>query len=118
MTELEEKIQKAAQAYYTDGSSELSDAEFDNLVEQLRVENPESPLLQKTGWGYSVESDSTPGMKYKHRYGIAGSLDKCRTWEEVKPVFRNQFVDVSLKLDGISVLLYYRDGKLYQARND
>ncbi len=115
MSELEIKIQKAAQAYYTDGSSELSDAEFDSLVEQLRVENPESHLLQKTGWGYSVESDSTPGMKYKHRYGTAGSLDKCRTWEEVKPIFRNQFVDVSLKLDGISVLLYYRDGKLHQA---
>lgn len=39
MTELEEKIQKAAQAYYTDGSSELSDDEFDSLVEQLRGEN-------------------------------------------------------------------------------
>lgn len=115
MTELEEKIQKAAQAYYTDGSSELSDDEFDRLVEQLRIENPESPLLKKTGWGYSVESDSTHGMKYKHRYGIAGSLEKCRTWEEVKPIFRDQFVDISLKLDGISVLLYYRDGKLYQA---
>lgn len=115
MTELEKKIVDAAQAYYTDGSSELTDEEFDNLVEQLRVENPESPLLKKTGWGYSVGADSTPGMKYKHKYGIAGSLDKCRTWEEVKPIFRNQFVDISLKLDGISVLLYYRDGKLYQA---
>lgn len=62
MTELEEKIQKAAQAYYTDGSSELSDDEFDSLIEQLRKENPESPLLKKTGWGYSVESDSTPGI--------------------------------------------------------
>lgn len=81
----------------------------------MRVENPESLLLTKTGWGYSVGADSTPGMKYEHKYGIAGSLDKCRTWEEVKPIFRNQLVDISLKLDGISVLLYYRSGKLYQA---
>ncbi len=115
MSDLELKIKEAAQKYYTDGSSDLSDDEFDRLIEQLRVENPQSLLLKKTGWGYSVESDSTSGMKYKHKYGIAGSLDKCRTWEEVKPVFRDQFVDISLKLDGISVLLYYRDGKLYQA---
>ena len=115
LTDLELQIQNAAQAYYTDGTSELSDEEFDALVERLREENPESPLLKQTGWGYTVEEDSTPGMKYKHKYGTAGSLEKCRTWEEVKPIFRDQFVDISLKLDGISVLLYYRDGKLYQA---
>lgn len=112
---LEKKIAENAQAYYTDGSSELTDEEFDSLVDQLRKENPDSELLQKTGWGYSINEDTTPGKKYPHKYGEAGSLEKCRTWEEVKPVFRNQFVDMSLKLDGISVLLYYRDGKLYQA---
>ena len=30
MTELEKKIQEAANAYYRDGSSPLSDEEFDN----------------------------------------------------------------------------------------
>lgn len=115
MTELEEKIQKAAQAYYTNGSSELSDAEFDSLVERLRLENPESPLLQKTGWGYSVESDSTPGMKYPHKYGTAGSLTKARRWEEIDSKLKNKLVDVSLKIDGISVVIYYKNGKLYQA---
>ena len=115
MTELELKIKEAAQVYYTDGSSDLSDAEFDALVEQLRKEQPDSVLLKTTGWGYDVNKDTTPGKKYPHRYGRAGSLEKCRTWKEVKPVFCNQFVDVSLKIDGISVLLYYRDGKLYQA---
>lgn len=112
---LENKIAESAQAYYTDGSSELTDEEFDSLVDQLREENPDSELLKKTGWGYSINEDTTPGKKYPHKYGEAGSLEKCRTWEEVKPVFRNQFVDVSLKIDGISVLLYYRDGNLYQA---
>lgn len=112
---LEKKIAENAQAYYTDGSSELTDEEFDSLVDQLREENPDSELLNKTGWGYSITEDTTPGKKYSHKYGEAGSLEKCRTWEEVKHVFRNQFVDISLKIDGISVLLYYRDGKLYQA---
>ena len=51
MTELELKIKEAAQMYYTDGSSDLSDAEFDALVEQLRKEQPDSVLLKTTGWG-------------------------------------------------------------------
>ena len=115
MTELELKIKTAAQKYYTDGSSDLTDEEFDNLVAQLRNENPESELLKQVGWGYNVNSDSTPGEKFAHRYGEAGSLEKCRTWAEIKPKFRGAFVDISLKLDGISVVLYYRHGKLYQA---
>ena len=60
MTELELKIKEAAQKYYTDGSSELADAEFDALVDQLRLENPNSELLKTIGWGYSVTKDNTP----------------------------------------------------------
>lgn len=115
MTELEEKIQKAAQAYYTDGSSELSDDEFDMLVDQLRKVNPDSEVLKEVGWGYSIEQDTTPGMKYPHKYGTAGSLTKARRWEEIDSKLKNKLVDVSLKVDGISVVIYYKNGKLYQA---
>ncbi|MDE5649145.1 MAG: hypothetical protein K2I33_04505 [Oscillospiraceae bacterium] len=46
---------------------------------------------------------------------MVGSLEKCRTWDEIKSQFKNTEVDISLKLDGISVVLYYNEGKLYQA---
>ena len=45
MIELEKKIADAAQAYYTDGSSDLTDSEFDMLVGQLKKENPDSESL-------------------------------------------------------------------------
>lgn len=115
MTELELKIKEAAQKYYTDGSSELADAEFDALVDQLRLENPNSELLKTIGWGYSVTKDNTPGKKYLHRYGEAGSLDKCRTWDEIWPEYKSNSIDISAKLDGLSVVLYYKDGMLDQA---
>ncbi len=54
-------------------------------------------------------------MKCPHKYGTAGSLTKARIWEEIDNVLRNQTIDVSLKIDGISAVLYYRDGRLYQA---
>lgn len=115
MTELEKKIIKAAQAYYSTGKSELSDDEFDSLVEELRKTNPDSPILKMVGWGYDVSIDTTPGEKYPHKYGEAGSLEKCRTWEEIKSQFKNKEIDISLKLDGLSVVLYYESGALIQA---
>lgn len=114
-TELEKRIKAAAQAYYTDGSSELTDAKWDSLVEQLKSENPDSEILKQIGYGYSVDADTTYGKKIKHTYGLIGSLEKCRTWDEIKSQFKNNEVDISLKLDGISVVLYYSQGKLYQA---
>lgn len=115
MTELELKIKEAAQKYYTDGSSDLTDAEFDELVDQLRKENPESELLKRIGWGYSITNDTTPGKKYLHRYGEAGSLEKCRTWDEIRPEYKSNPIDISAKLDGLSVVLYYKDGVLDHA---
>ena len=114
MTDLELKIKDAAQKYYTDGSSPLTDEEFDLLVDELKRINPDSELL-KTGWGYDVATDSTPGQKVKHKYGRAGSLEKCHNWEELGREFREEKVDLSLKLDGISCVLYYKNGQFVQA---
>lgn len=114
MTDLELKIKDAAQKYYTDGSSPLTDEEFDLLVDELKRMNPDSELL-KTGWGYNVATDSTPGQKVKHKYGRAGSLEKCHNWEELGREFREKKVDLSLKLDGISCVLYYKNGQFVQA---
>lgn len=112
---LENKIAENAQKYYTDGSSSLTDAEFDGLIDQLREENPDSELLKKTGWGYSINEDTTPGKKCLHKYGEAGSLEKCRTWEEIRSEYKVNMIDISAKLDGLSVVLYYKEGVLDQA---
>lgn len=114
MTDLEIKIKEAAQKYYTDGSSDLTDEEFDALVDQLRVENPDSELF-RVGWGYDVYADQTPGDKVKHKYGTAGSLSKAYSYNELQANIRNGKVLASLKLDGISVVCYYNKGHLYQA---
>lgn len=111
---LEKQIKQQAQKYYNDGSSELSDSEFDALVDELRVENPDSELF-KTGWGYDVNKDTTPGEKIAHKYGEAGSLEKARTWKEIPSNMKGKNVYASLKLDGLSVVAYYEHGKLVRA---
>lgn len=114
--ELENRIKKLSQDYYSTGTSDASDKEFDDLFDTLRELNPDSKLLDEIGSGYEVELDTTPGEKFPHRYGVVGSLKKARTWKELEPLYKSgQLIDVSAKLDGLSVVLYYRCGKLVQA---
>lgn len=114
--QLESDIAEYAQQYYTDGSSPVSDEEFDRMVDELRSLSPTSRILSKTGWGYDIKSDTTYGNKCPHKYGLIGSLDKCHDWNELnKSLKSSKYVSVSLKLDGISVVLYYDRGILKQA---
>lgn len=112
---LEIEIKKAAQSYYTSGDSGLTDDQFDRLVDELKQLAPESPILNQTGWGYDVNEDTTPGEKVKHRYGTVVGLEKAYCWKEVNKSLQNKVVDASLKLDGLSVVLYYEKGNLVQA---
>ena len=116
--ERQKLISEASQAYYSDGTSNLTDAEFDALLEEERMENPNSPLLD-VGHGYDINKDPRSDKKYPHKYGIVGSLDKCHNWAELPKDFKNISEDhiqfASVKLDGISCVMYYKDGEMYQA---
>lgn len=112
---LEATIRDAAQRYYTDGSSRMSDAAFDQLVDQLRKLDPDSKVLRTVGWGYDVFADTTPGTKMRHKYGVAGSLGKAYSFSEIRKSLVGQNVQLSLKLDGISCVLYYDHGILMNA---
>ena len=120
MNLLQKRIMEASQAYYTDGTSKLSDKEFDALLEQERKENPDSPLLS-VGHGYQVDLDSTPGTKVKHKYGIAGSLQKCHNYDEFTTQMKDYMnnpsdcVTTALKLDGLSCVMYFKEGRMIQA---
>lgn len=112
MSFLQDKIKQASQQYYSDGSSDMTDSEFDAALEALKKESPNDPLLTAVGHGYDLSNVSN---KFKHLYGVVGSLDKCHNYEELKNDFKMIEVDASLKLDGISVVLYYKNGKLTNA---
>jgi len=118
MTDRQKKIIEASQAYYSTGTSPLSDAEFDALLEEERKENPNSPLLD-VGHGYDINKDPRSDKKYPHKYGIVGSLNKCHSWKELPKSFQNVPSDhiqfASVKLDGISCVMYYKNGEMYQA---
>jgi len=108
---LETKIKECSQKYY-DGESIISDKEFDDLIDQLRIENPQSEILTKIGWGYNANGNS--GNKVAHRYGsLIGSLEKAREISEVRDsVLHANSVMFSAKLDGLSCVNSYIEGDL------
>ena len=105
--ELEEKIKYYAENYYQ-GNSLISDEMFDSLIDTLRKIKPDSPVLT-TGWGFEVQ-----GNKVKHKYSHIGSLDKCKCLDDIPDIFKNNNykVYISPKLDGLSAVAYYENGKL------
>ena len=104
--DLERSIVEASEAYYL-GEAKVSDVEFDLIVEDLRKLDPESPVLKKVGWGMKLY-----GEKTKLPTEIRFSLPKIHS---VKDLPSGEKLIISPKLDGISVILEYRDGLLYKA---
>lgn len=111
MSRLEDIIKKASQKYYEDGSSELSDSEFDNKLKELKKENPNSPILTDVGHGYDIDKDSNSGKRLPHRYGYIQGLTKAYNWSELDIVYKQgQQCWCAPKLDGMSIVVYYKDG--------
>ena len=98
------RLKEASQEYYTTGKQTMSDEVFDAAQKLLKEHNPDAAEVSQVGWGYEVGQDSTPGEKFKHLYGLVGSLGKAYSWDEVDKAIKGKLVDVSLKLDGLSMV--------------
>jgi DNA ligase (NAD+) len=115
LTHLIVKYQKS----YYDGEAEISDGEFDLLWDELKSLAPDSPVLKKVGEGETTAGGHTVDgfPKVKHIMPM-GSQEKAANPEEFRAWAQKQKVSeflVQYKLDGASLELQYKNGKLFQA---
>jgi len=109
-SDLELKIISTSKAYY-EGQAFITDEEFDNLIDTLKIQNPNSKLLKSVGWGYNPEEKS----KSRHIGALVGSINsKFKYNEEIPDDFKESII-VSPKFDGGSFILYYQNGILIKA---
>lgn len=87
--------------------------EFDKLTEELEQLKPDSIILKTPGWGSN--EDSKGKVKLEHYYTEVGSLKKTRIYEEIPDQFKKEEVCISPKLDGLTMVCYYKNGKLDKA---
>lgn len=115
MRELARILTRAGRAYYQEDREIMSNYEYDRLYDELVALEKEtgivlagSPTRQV---GYEV-LDELP--KERHEQPML-SLDKTKEVETLKNFVGNQRTILSWKLDGLTVVLTYREGSLYKA---
>lgn len=103
--------------YYNKANPSVSDQEYDKLFDEL------SKLEEETGTymsnsptqsvGYEVKSELE---KVKHSHPML-SLDKTKSVDDLKKFANDKNCLLSLKMDGLTVLLTYENGELIQAES-
>ncbi|MCI7397114.1 MAG: DNA ligase (NAD(+)) LigA, partial [Spirochaetia bacterium] len=110
ISELEKLIVRYQNSYYN-GESEIPDADFDRLWDELKSLDPSNPILHKVG------ADSGNFEKAPHVMPM-GSQEKAANPEEflewAKKHDYSEYL-VEYKLDGASLELQYKNGKLLRA---
>lgn len=104
--ELEAAIRHHRNVYYN-GRPQISDADFDTLVEALKKLAPDSPVLSEVG---------APVVENKRDHTIPmGSLDKVKEEDFLKWAADKGLLIAQEKYDGISIDLEYDRGQLVAA---
>lgn len=115
MRELVNLLNRAGKAYYQEADEIMSNHEYDKLYDELKRLEEElgitlagSPTVNV---GYEVLGELP---KERHESAML-SLDKTKDVEELKRFIGDQKVLMSWKLDGLTIVLTYRDGELFKA---
>lgn len=113
--ELNQQLNQYRDSYYNNSVSEISDYEYDKLFDELKRLEEETNIVMANSpthtVGYEVKSKLE---KVKHSHPML-SLDKTKSVDELKKFAGSQDCLLTCKMDGLTVLLTYENGKLIQA---
>ena len=115
MQELVELLNKAGKAYYQDAQEIMSNYEYDALYDELKGLEEELGTVMASSptvnVGYEVLSELP---KERHESPML-SLDKTKEVARLKEFVGDQTAVISWKMDGLTIVLTYRDGELFKA---
>lgn len=112
-----EELNKASEAYYNTGQPIMSDAEFDNKLEELRQWEEKTGIVLANSPTQNVGATVLDNIKEVTHKTPMLSLEKCHSAEEIIKFANNHNLAASVKLDGLTVRLTYKDGDLILAES-
>lgn len=110
-------LNEASETYYNTGQPTMSDAEFDNKLEELRQWEEETGIVLSNSPTHNVGATVLDNIKEVTHKTPMLSLEKCHSAEEIVKFANNHNLVASVKLDGLTVRLTYKDGNLILAES-
>lgn len=111
------ELNKASYEYYNSGQPIMSDAEFDQKLEELRQWEEETGVILSNSPTQNVGATVLDTIKEVTHKTPMLSLEKCHSVEEIMKFANNHNLVASVKLDGLTVRLTYKDGDLLLAES-
>lgn len=109
--ELVETLNKASEAYYNGQDEIISNFEWDAMFDELSALEAETGHILSNSPTQNTGFESTSGQKEAHEYP-ALSLAKTKKVEDLEKWAEDYPIWLSWKLDGLTLVLTYDDGRL------
>lgn len=115
MKELVELLNKAGRAYYQEDREIISNYEYDKLYDELEALEEETGITLAGSPTVSVGYEAVNALPKETHETPMLSLDKTKEIEVLKNFVGNRKTVLSWKMDGLTIVLTYQDGKLKKA---
>ena len=115
MQELIKILNEASKAYYAEYREIMSNFEYDRLYEELEGLEKETGIVLSGSPTVSVGYESVEELPKERHESPMLSLGKTKSREELKDWLQGKEAILSWKLDGLTVVLTYRNGELFKA---
>ena len=113
--ELTKILTEAGKAYYQENREIMSNFEYDKLYDELSALERETGIVLAGSPTVTVGYESVQELPKERHEQPMFSLDKTKDVEALKSFVGEQKALVSWKLDGLTIVLTYRDGGLFKA---
>ena len=112
---LVDTLNKAAKAYYAEDREIMSNREYDALYDELQSLEQETGIVLTNSPTVSVGYEAVDELPKERHESPMLSLGKTKSREELRDWLQGKAAILSWKLDGLTIVLTYRDGKLAKA---
>lgn len=113
--ELVDTLNKAAKVYYSGTDEIMSNLEYDRLYDELKALEDETGIVLAGSPTHKVGYETLSELPKEEHERPVLSLDKTKSVEELAAFAGTHKSLLSWKLDGLTVVVTYRDGELYKA---
>ncbi len=108
-------LQEASRAYYAQDREIMSNREYDALYDELQALEQETGMVLANSPTVNVGYEAVEELPKERHESPMLSLDKTKSRETLRDWLEGHKAVLSWKLDGLTIVLTYREGKLAKA---